>query len=66
MAIERLAYRVPEVGIALGISRAKAYDLIARGELPSIRVGSSIRVPVAALREWIARQEIADRQPIAA
>lgn len=53
---ERLAYRVPEAADAIGISRAKAYELIASGELPSVRIGSSVRVPVEALRAWLSRQ----------
>jgi excisionase family DNA binding protein len=61
MATQRLAYRVPEAADALGVSRAKAYELISRGEIPSIRVGSSIRVPVDALRAWMDRQ-LAEQQ----
>jgi len=50
---EKLAYRVNEAAEAIGISRAKAYELIAAGVIPSVRVGSSLRVPVAALTKWI-------------
>ncbi len=53
---ERLLYRPTEAADAIGVSRARAYELIAAGVIPSIRIGSSIRVPVAALNEWIARQ----------
>ncbi len=53
---DRLAYKVSEAADALGISRAKAYELIAEDKLPSIRVGSSIRVPVDALRAWVEEQ----------
>ncbi len=52
---ERLAYRVTEAAHAIGISRAKAYELIALGRCRR-SVGSSIRVPADALREWIDRQ----------
>lgn len=54
--MEKLALRPTEVGEALGVGRSKVYELLASGELPSIRVGSSVRVPVDALRAWIARQ----------
>jgi excisionase family DNA binding protein len=54
--IERLLYRPGEVGEAIGVSRARAYELIAAGVIPSIRIGSSIRVPADELRRWIARQ----------
>ena len=37
---ERLVYSVAEVRDLLGISRAFAYELVARGELPVIRLGS--------------------------
>jgi excisionase family DNA binding protein len=53
---DRMLYRPTEAADAIGISRARAYSLIAEGVIPSIRVGHSIRVPVEALREWIARQ----------
>jgi excisionase family DNA binding protein len=54
--VERLLYRPAEVGEAIGVSRARAYELIASGVIPSIRIGSSIRVPADALRAWIVRQ----------
>jgi excisionase family DNA binding protein len=59
---ERLAYRVGEFAEAIGVSRSKAYELVASGEVPSIRIGSSRRVPVTALREWIDRQVSANRE----
>ena len=56
---ERICYRPAEVGEAIGVSRARAYELIAQGVIPSIRIGSSIRVPVEALRAWI-EQKVAE------
>jgi excisionase family DNA binding protein len=41
------------------ISRSVAYDLIARGVWPSVRVGRSLRVPVKDLLAWIE----ANKQP---
>jgi excisionase family DNA binding protein len=46
---ERLVYIVAEAGELLGISRAFAYELVARGELPVIRLGRRIVVPKPAL-----------------
>jgi excisionase family DNA binding protein len=54
---ERLAYRVNEAADAIGISRARAYELIAEGVIPSIRIGSSIRVPVDQLKALIAKRQ---------
>jgi excisionase family DNA binding protein len=55
-ATDRLLLRVSEVAEALGIGRSKAYELVAAGLIPSIRIGSSVRVPVQALREWTNQQ----------
>jgi excisionase family DNA binding protein len=46
---DRLVLSVPEAADLLGISRALGYELIARGELPSLRLGRRILVPRAAL-----------------
>ncbi len=56
-AIERLLLRPDEVAIALGVSRSKVYELLGSGELPSLRIGKSIRVSRNALRQWIAQRE---------
>jgi excisionase family DNA binding protein len=58
---DRLTLRPASVAETLEISRSKTYEMIARGELPSIRVGNSIRVPVAALRSWIESQTVEAR-----
>ena len=50
---ERLALRVQEAADSLGYSRAKTYELIADGTIPSIRLGKSIRVPVDQLRQML-------------
>jgi excisionase family DNA binding protein len=51
--MDRLLLRPIEAAEAIGIGRSKVYELLASGELPSIRIGSSIRVPVEQLRDWI-------------
>ena len=57
----RLLLRPTEAAEAIGIGRSKVYDLIASGDLPSIRIGGSVRVPVDELKAWIARQ-LSERQ----
>jgi len=42
---DRLVYTVDEVAYLLGISRAFAYELVARGELPVIRFGRRLLIP---------------------
>lgn len=56
MAIEKLLLRPAEVGDAIGVSRARAYELISSKVIPSVRIGKSIRVPADGLRQWIAKQ----------
>ena len=45
---------VPEAGRQLGISRNSAYEAVRRGELPVVRFGRLIRVPMAALERLLA------------
>lgn len=52
----KLLMKLDEVAKALSISRTKVYELIASGEIPSIRVGRSVRVSVDELRAWIRRK----------
>jgi len=40
---------VEEAGRRLGLSRPSAYQAVKRGEIPIIRIGRRILVPVAAL-----------------
>jgi excisionase family DNA binding protein len=46
---------VPEAGRWLGIGRNAAYDAARRGEIPTIRIGRLLRVPVVALERMLAR-----------
>ncbi|MDA8144685.1 MAG: helix-turn-helix domain-containing protein [Thermaerobacter sp.] len=43
---------VPQVARMLQIPRTRAYMLAQAGEIPSIRLGKSVRVPRRLLREW--------------
>ena len=51
-----LTLTVLEVGEALGISRAKAYDLARSEGFPSMRIGTRILVPRDKLIRWIDEQ----------
>ena len=46
---ERLVWTVEEAGWLLGISKAHAYELVARGELPHLRLGRRVVVPKSAI-----------------
>jgi len=52
---ERLVWTVEEAGRMLGVSRAHAYELVARGELPHLRLGRRVVVPKHAIELLLAR-----------
>ncbi len=56
--MERLLLRVHEAAEVAGISRSKAYELLASGAWPKVIVGKSVRVPQAGLREWVERETV--------
>lgn len=53
MNTEKVLLTVPEAARRLSLGRTTAYQLVRRGELPSVRLGRAVRVPVHALDEWI-------------
>jgi excisionase family DNA binding protein len=50
---DRLVLTVAEAADRLGISSDLAYDLVARSELPSLRLGRRIVIPRIALQELV-------------
>jgi excisionase family DNA binding protein len=57
--MDKLLLKPEEVGQAIGAGRSKVYELLASGELPSVRLGDgrgALRVPVDKLTEWIANK----------
>jgi excisionase family DNA binding protein len=47
---------VEEAAKRLKISRGKAYAMTKSGEMPSVKLGRSVRVPVDALAKWLERE----------
>lgn len=50
---DRRWLKIEEAAQLLSMSRSKTYDLIARGELRSVQVGSVRRVPVRCLADYM-------------
>jgi excisionase family DNA binding protein len=48
-----LTCSVPEAGEMLGLGRCSAYQAAANGEIPTIRFGRLVRVPLAALKRML-------------
>lgn len=51
----KLLYRPAEAAETLGISRARLYQYIASGELGSVKLGASRRVPAGDLTAFVER-----------
>jgi excisionase family DNA binding protein len=51
---ERRFLTVRELAAYLRVSRRKAYELVSSGEVPSFRVGNSLRIPRAELDRQLA------------
>lgn len=53
MEIVRWTMTVDEAAKCLGVSRTLAYEMVHRGELPSLKLGRRIVVPVPALERML-------------
>ncbi|HHY33346.1 MAG TPA: helix-turn-helix domain-containing protein [Firmicutes bacterium] len=53
---EKLLLTVTEAAQMCGYSRSFLYEAINRGEIPTIRLGRTCRIPASWLRRWIEEQ----------
>ena len=56
---KQLLLTVPDVAVQLAVCRATVYNLIYRKKLPTVMIGSVIRVHPDSLQEWLKQQESA-------
>lgn len=56
-ASEKLTLTVDEAAAMLSISRSTAFAAVARGEIPSIRIGRRIVIPRARLEQMLAGED---------
>jgi excisionase family DNA binding protein len=56
--MEKLLLKPAEVTEMLGIARSRVYEMLTRRELPSVRIGTSVRIPAAALQQWIDERQV--------
>jgi excisionase family DNA binding protein len=57
---ERVTITIEEVAHKLGIGRNQAYEAARRGEVPTIKIGKRILVPVAAFNRMLAQDNDKD------
>lgn len=53
---EKEYLKVSEVAEFLRIGRSRAYELVGSGEIPSVRIGRSVRVSRRKLERWLEGQ----------
>lgn len=49
----KLLLRVSEVAERLSVARSKAYMMVRSGELVSVKLGKSVRVPAQSLQQYV-------------
>ena len=54
---QRRTYSVAEVAELLGIGRSTAYECVHRGEIPALRFGQRLVVPIDAIEHLLASVE---------
>jgi excisionase family DNA binding protein len=52
--------KVPEVAQELRIARSRAYELVANGTIPAVKIGRSVRVSRKELERWLEDQRYLD------
>lgn len=53
--MNEVVYRVEEVARVLKVGRTKVFDLIRSGELASVKIGGSRRIPARSLNDYLSR-----------
>lgn len=53
-------YTIPQAAKRLSISESKAWEMSRSGQLPTLKLGRSVRVPKDALDRWIEQETRSD------
>lgn len=59
--VSRETLTIAETAIRLGIGRNQAYEAARRGDIPTIRLGKRLLVPVVALNRMLAGEHVVRR-----
>jgi len=51
--VDKGLLKIEDAARVLSLGRSKTYQLVMEGAIPSIHIGRSRRIPVAALERWI-------------
>lgn len=67
MQHDALTYTVEEAAAAIGAGRDHVYALVRSGQIPHLRFGRKIRIPITGLHEWVdheSQRQAHERQAI--
>ena len=53
---DRLALSMREAAKAIGVSERTLWEYVNRGDMPSLRMGRRVLIPVGSLRAWLLAQ----------
>lgn len=62
--VERLVYTREEAAAALGIGLTKMKELLASGEIRSVKIGRLRRITVSSLNEYIQLKELREAENV--
>lgn len=62
---DELLYRPERAASLIGVGRATLYELMASGEINSVKIGRSRRIPREALQEYVQRLTDSTSRPAA-
>ncbi len=62
--MDKQTLTVPEAAKALGIGRSAAYEAARTGQIPTIRIGKRILVPIAALERLLKQPDALPHRPM--
>ena len=57
-SVEPICVRVNDAARMIGVGRTKLYELIANGEVETVKIGKATRVTTASLRGLVDRQRV--------
>jgi len=53
--MEKRLLKMLEAAEVIGVGRTKIYELVASGELPCVHIGRPVRIPMAAIEDFVRR-----------
>lgn len=62
--LERISVKIPVAVELTGLSRSRIYELMKKGEIDFVKVGSSTLIPTDSLRRFIISKRVTRQSPV--